>query len=127
MTLSVKQKVQARERRHRRVRRKIMGTAERPRLSVYRSLNQIYVQIIDDLSGKTLAAASSLGKGAKGKGKGKTKTGGNIEAAKEVGAAIAALAKQANIGKVVFDRGGSIYHGRIKALADAAREGGLIF
>lgn len=127
MTLSVKQKVQARERRHQRVRRKIMGTPERPRLSVYRSLNQIYVQIIDDLSGKTLVAASSLGKGVKGKGKGKTKIGGNIEAAKEVGAAIAALAKQANIGKVVFDRGGSIYHGRIKALADAARQGGLIF
>lgn len=125
MTLSIKQKVQARERRHQRVRRKIMGTAERPRLSVYRSLNQIYAQIIDDLSGKTLAAASSLGKGVKGEGK--KKTGGNIETAKEVGAAIAVLAKQANIGKVVFDRGGSIYHGRIKALADAAREGGLIF
>ena len=125
MTLTAKKKVEARERRHRRVRRKIMGTAERPRLSVYRSLNQIYVQIIDDLSGKTLIATSSLGKGVKGKGK--TKTGGNIEAAKEVGAAIAALAKQANIGKVVFDRGGSLYHGRIKALADAAREGGLIF
>jgi large subunit ribosomal protein L18 len=125
MTLSVKQKVLAKERRHRRVRRKIMGTPERPRLSVYRSLNQIYVQIIDDLSGKTLVAASSLGKGVKGKGK--AKTGGNIEAAKEVGAAVAALAKQANIGKVVFDRGGSIYHGRIKALAEAAREGGLIF
>lgn len=125
MSLSVKKKVQARERRHQRVRRKIMGTPERPRLSVYRSLNQIYAQVIDDLSGKTLVAASSLGKGVKGKGK--TKTGGNIEAAKAVGAEIAALAKQANIGKVVFDRGGSIYHGRIKALADAAREGGLIF
>ncbi len=125
MTLSAKKKVLARERRHRRVRRKIMGTPERPRLSVYRSLNQVYAQIIDDLSGKTLVAASSLGKGVKGKGK--TQTGGNIEAAKEVGAAIAALAKSANIGKVVFDRGGSIYHGRIKALADAAREGGLIF
>lgn len=125
MSLSVKKKVQAKERRHQRVRRKIMGTAERPRLSVYRSLNQIYAQVIDDLSGKTLVAASSLGKGVKGKGK--TKTGGNIEAAKAVGAEIAALAKQANIGKVVFDRGGSIYHGRIKALADAAREGGLIF
>jgi large subunit ribosomal protein L18 len=127
MTLSVKQKVLARERRHRRVRRKIMGTPERPRLSVYRSLNQIYVQIIDDLSGKTLVAASSLGQAVKGEGKAKTKTGGNIAAAKEVGAAIAALAKKANIGKVVFDRGGSIYHGRIKALAEAAREGGLIF
>src|SRR5581483_728321 len=123
MTLSVKQKVQAKERRHQRVRRKIMGTPERPRLSVYRSLNQIYAQIIDDLSEKTLVAASSLGKGTKGK----TKTGGNIAAAKAVGAEIAALAKQSNIGKVVFDRGGSIYHGRIKALAEAAREGGLIF
>jgi large subunit ribosomal protein L18 len=102
-----------------------MGTPERPRLSVYRSLNQIYVQIIDDLSGKTLAATSSLGKGVAGKGK--TKTGGNIEAAKAVGAEIAALAKTVNVGKVVFDRGGQLYHGRIKALADAAREGGLIF
>lgn len=124
MTLSVKEKVLARERRHRRVRRKIMGTPERPRLSVYRSINQIYVQIIDDLSGKTLAAASSLEKGKKGKG---SQTGGNIDAAKKVGAKIAALAKEAHIEKVVFDRGGNLYHGRIKALAESAREGGLIF
>lgn len=102
-----------------------MGTPERPRLSVYRSLDNIYAQIIDDLSGKTLAAASSLTKAAKGK-KGKT-SGGNIEAAKMVGAKLAALAKEKNISKVVFDRGGYIYHGRVKALADAAREGGLVF
>lgn len=123
MTISVKDKVLARERRHQRVRRKIMGTPERPRLSVYRSVNQIYAQIIDDLSGKTLVAASSLSKGSKDK----KKSGGNIEAAKAVGKTLAELAKQANIQKVVFDRGGYIYHGRIKALADSAREAGLTF
>ncbi|MCG3115628.1 MAG: 50S ribosomal protein L18 [Candidatus Manganitrophus sp. SA1] len=125
MAVSAKEKVLARTRRHERVRNKIMGTPERPRLSVYRSLDNIYAQIIDDLSGKTLAAASSLTKAAKGK-KGKA-SGGNIEAAKMVGAKLAALAKEKNISKVVFDRGGYIYHGRVKALADAAREGGLVF
>lgn len=125
MAVSAKEKVLARTRRHERVRKKIMGTPERPRLSVYRSLDNIYAQIIDDLSGKTLAAASSLTKAAKGK-KGKA-SGGNIEAAKMVGAKLAALAKEKNISKVVFDRGGYIYHGRVKALADAAREGGLVF
>lgn len=125
MTLATKEKALARERRHLRVRRKIMGTPERPRLSVYRSLNQIYAQIIDDLSGKTLVSTSSLGKGSKGKSKGKS--GGNIAAAKAVGAELAIRAKEAKIQKVVFDRGGYLYHGRIKALADAAREGGLIF
>ncbi|MDC4223380.1 MAG: 50S ribosomal protein L18 [Candidatus Manganitrophus sp.] len=125
MAVSGKEKVLARARRHERVRNKIMGTPERPRLSVYRSLDNIYAQIIDDLSGKTLAAASSLTKAAKGK-KGK-QSGGNIEAAKMVGAKLAALAKEKNISKVVFDRGGYIYHGRVKALADAAREGGLVF
>lgn len=101
-----------------------MGTPERPRLSVYRSLDHIYAQIIDDLSGKTLAAASTLTKAANGK---KERSGGNIEAAKRVGAKLAALAKEKNISKVVFDRGGYIYHGRVKALAEAAREGGLVF
>jgi large subunit ribosomal protein L18 len=124
MAVSAKEKVLARERRHERVRNKILGTPERPRLSVYRSLDHIYAQIIDDLSGKTLAAASTLTKAAKGK---KEKSGGNIEAAKKVGAKLAALAKEKNISKVVFDRGGYIYHGRVKALAEAAREGGLVF
>lgn len=125
MAVSAKEKVLARTRRHERVRNKIMGTPERPRLSVYRSLDHIYAQIIDDLSGTTLAAASSLTKAVKGK-KGEA-SGGNIEGAKRVGAKLAALAKEKNITKVVFDRGGYIYHGRVKALADAAREGGLVF
>jgi large subunit ribosomal protein L18 len=98
----------------------LQGTAERPRLNVYRSLNHIYVQVIDDLHGKTLVSASS----AEDEGK---KTGGNVAAAKDVGKAIAERAKAKGITKVVFDRGGYIYHGRVKALADAAREGGLQF
>jgi large subunit ribosomal protein L18 len=99
------------------VRKKIIGTTERPRLSVFRSLKHIHAQVINDSSGKTLAAASSL----------KIKNGGNITAAKQVGKLIAEKAKAAGITKVVFDRGNSLYHGRIKALADAAREGGLLF
>lgn len=102
-----------------------MGTPERPRLSVYRSLNHIYAQIIDDLSGKTLVAASTLTKATKGK-RGKT-SGGNVEGAKAVGMKLATLAKEKNISKVVFDWGGHIYHGRVKALAEGAREGGLVF
>lgn len=125
MATSVKEKRLARERRHRRVRRKIVGTADRPRLSVYRSLNQIYAQIVDDLTGKTLVAFSSLEKG--GKAKKKKGDGGKVEVARAVGAKLATLAKEAKIERVVFDRGGYIYHGRIKALADSAREGGLIF
>jgi large subunit ribosomal protein L18 len=109
-----------RQRVHERIRKKLQGTAERPRLNVYRSLNHIYVQVIDDLNGKTLVAASS----AEGEGK---KTGGNVAAAKSVGKAIAERAKAKGITKVVFDRGGYIYHGRVKALADAARESGLQF
>jgi len=109
-----------RQRVHDRIRKKVQGTAERPRLNVYRSLNHIYVQVVDDLSGKTLVAASS----AEGEGK---KTGGNVAAAKAVGKTIAERAKAKGISKVVFDRGGYIYHGRVKALADAAREGGLQF
>jgi large subunit ribosomal protein L18 len=109
-----------RRRVHERIRKKVMGTSERPRLNVYRSLNHIYVQVIDDLHGKTIVAASS----AEGEGK---KTGGNVAAAKAVGKTIAERAKAKGISKVVFDRGGYIYHGRIKALADAAREGGLQF
>ena len=108
---------------HERIRKKILGTAERPRLNVYRSLNHIYVQLIDDLKGETLIAAHS----AEGGEKGQRRTGGNVAAAKTVGKAIAERAKAKGITKVVFDRGGYIYHGRVKALADAAREAGLQF
>jgi large subunit ribosomal protein L18 len=107
---------------HERIRKKILGTAERPRLNVYRSLNHIYVQLIDDLKGATLVAAHS----AEGK-KGESRTGGNLAAAKDVGRVIAERAKAKGIDKVVFDRGGYIYHGRVKALAEAAREAGLKF
>lgn len=103
------------------IRKRIIGTAERPRLSIYKSLNHIYAQIIDDLAGTTLAAACTMGKAAKD-----SKTG-NSAAAATVGEAIATKAKAAGITKVVFDRGGFKYHGRVKALADAAREGGLKF
>lgn len=115
-------KNQTRQRVHARIRKKVLGTAERPRLSVYRSLNHIYVQVIDDLKGVTLVSASS----AEGK-KADRRTGGNLAAAKSVGKAIAERARNKGIEKVVFDRGGYIYHGRVKALADAAREGGLAF
>ena len=109
---------------HDRIRKKLQGTAARPRLNVYRSLNHIYVQVIDDLNGKTLVSASSAeGK----KAEGKKSTGGNVAAAKSVGKAIAERAKEKGVKKVVFDRGGYIYHGRVKALADAAREAGLEF
>jgi large subunit ribosomal protein L18 len=107
---------------HDRIRKKMQGTGARPRLNVYRSLNHIYVQVIDDLHGKTLVSASS----AEGK-KEDRKTGGNVAAAKSVGKAIAERAKAKGVTKVVFDRGGYIYHGRVKALADAAREAGLQF
>jgi large subunit ribosomal protein L18 len=107
---------------HERIRKKILGTAERPRLNVYRSLNHIYVQVIDDLTGATLVSASS----AEGK-KGERRIGGNVASAKDVGKTIAERAKAKGVTKVVFDRGGYIYHGRVKALADAAREAGLQF
>ena len=105
-------------------RKKLFGTTERPRLSVFRSDKHIYVQLIDDLAGKTLVAASSTHDEVRG---GDLKNGGNIAAAKNVGKAIAQRAKAAGITQVAFDRGGRKYHGRIKALADAAREGGLRF
>ena len=105
-----------------RVRRKAVGNDQRPRLSVFRSLNHIYVQVIDDLHGTTLVSASS----AEGK-KEERKTGGNVAAAKALGKTIAERAKAKGVSKVVFDRGGYIYHGRVKALADAAREAGLQF
>ena len=107
---------------HDRIRKKLQGTAERPRLNVYRSLNHIYVQVIDDLTGKTLVAAST----AEGK-KEERRTGGNVSSAKAVGKTIAERAKAKGVTQVVFDRGGYIYHGRVKALADAAREAGLKF
>ena len=106
--------------RHNRVRGKISGTAERPRLSVFRSENNIYAQVIDDVAGKTLASASTVEKAFEG-------NGGNVDAAKKIGAAIAERALQKGIEEVVFDRGGYIYHGRVKALAEGAREGGLKF
>ena len=111
-----------RRRVHKRIRKKVLGTSERPRLNVYRSLNNIYVQVIDDLQGVTLVSANS----AEGKKDSRT-TGGNLAAAKNVGKAIADRAKAKGIEQVVFDRGGYIYHGRVKALADAAREAGLKF
>ncbi len=114
---------QARERRHRRVRVRVNGTPERPRLNVYRSLEHIYAQVIDDVAGHTLVSASTLDAEVKQAIGGKRKT----EAAKIVGQIIAARAKNAGISAVVFDRGGNRYHGRVKALADGAREGGLDF
>ena len=112
-----------RQRVHRRVRQNVAGTPERPRLCVFRSINHIYVQVIDDREGRTLAAASSLDKEVRKQLKG----GGNVAAAKVVGKAIAERALAAGVTAVVFDRGGYKYHGRIKALADAARETGLKF
>jgi large subunit ribosomal protein L18 len=108
-----------RKRIHLRIRRKLSGTTDRPRLSVHRSLNHIYAQVIDDATGQTVASASTIAL--------KAKTGGNIAAAKEIGKAIAEKAREKGVTKVVFDRGGYLYHGRVKALADAAREAGLEF
>jgi large subunit ribosomal protein L18 len=108
-----------RQRIHSRIRVKLSGTGERPRLNVYRSLNHIYAQVIDDQKGETIVSASSLAL--------KMKTGGNVASAKEIGKAIAERAVEKGIKKVVFDRGGFLYHGRVKALADAAREAGLEF
>lgn len=114
-------RAEARERRHRRVRKKIAGTPERPRLCVYKSLRHIYAQLIDDRGGRTLAAASTLDPQLGGS------RGCNIESAKAVGRLIAARARERGIDRVVFDRGGYLYHGRVRALADGAREGGLKF
>jgi large subunit ribosomal protein L18 len=112
------EKVRARNKRHRRVRKKVIGTQERPRLAVFRSSRHIYAQVIDDVAGRTLASSSSLA----------TKAGDDPRAnAKEVGLALAARAKEAGVAAVAFDRGGFMYHGRVKALADGAREGGLEF
>jgi large subunit ribosomal protein L18 len=124
--LSKTSKDKTRQKVHTRIRKKLAGTTERPRLNVYRSVNHIYAQVIDDAEGKTIVSATSIekGKGVKGE---KRPTGGNVSSAKEVGKLIAERAKDKGIKKVVFDRGGYLYHGRIKALADAAREAGLEF
>ncbi|MDP3013711.1 MAG: 50S ribosomal protein L18, partial [Candidatus Subteraquimicrobiales bacterium] len=113
----------ARIKRHKRVRKQIMGTPEKPRLSVFKSNRHIYAQIINDLSGVTLVAASTLDKELKGK----VSQGGDTEAAKSVGALIAQRALKKKISEVVFDRGGFLYHGRVKVLAEATREAGLKF
>ena len=121
--MNTAEKVRQLEQRRRRVRKSIMGTTERPRLNVFRSSAHIYAQIIDDIKGTTLAAASSLDKSLRTS----LKSTSSIEAAKAVGKLLADRAKAANVTAVVFDRGGRIYHGRIKALAEAPREGGLQF
>jgi large subunit ribosomal protein L18 len=121
--MTTKSRNDMRKRRHQRVRRKILGTPERPRLNVFRSLTHIYAQLIDDSKGETLAAASTLDADVRGKLKGKSKT----EQAKLVGELIATRGKKKGVKAVLFDRGGYRYHGRVKALADAAREGGLEF
>jgi len=113
----------ARRRRHLRVRKKAVGTPDRPRLAVYRSLKHIYAQVINDLEGHTLVSASTLDPELRGR----LEHTGNVEAAREVGRLVAARAKAAGIERVVFDRGGNLYHGRVAALAEGAREGGLDF
>lgn len=105
---------------HKRIRRRVSGTQERPRLAIFRSVNHIYAQLIDDQQGHTLVSAGSIEKDLRGKG-------GNVEGAKLIGKTVAHRAKEKGITKIVFDRGGYLYHGRVKALADAAREGGLEF
>ena len=114
------EKKEIRGRIHRRIRRKLAGTPERPRLAVFRSVAHIYAQLIDDTAGRTLVAASSVDKGVR-------TNGGNVAAAKTIGKLVAERAKEKGIASVVFDRGGYQYHGRVKALADAARAAGLEF
>jgi large subunit ribosomal protein L18 len=117
--IPLRQRNVIRQRIHFRIRQKMQGTAERPRLNVYRSLNHIYAQIVDDAKGETILSASTLAA--------KMKTGGNVAAAKEIGKLVAERAIEKGIKRVVFDRGGYLYHGRVKALADAARAAGLEF
>jgi large subunit ribosomal protein L18 len=121
MTVSTKQKQEARQRRHRRVRKAVRGTAERPRLAVHRSNRHIIAQVIDDGAGRTLAAASTVEADLRS---GPT---GNKQAAAQVGQRVAERARSAGVTKVVFDRGGFLYHGRVAAVAEAARQGGLDF
>jgi len=116
-------KVEGRKIRHLRIRTRVIGTAERPRLAVFRSLNHIYAQVIDDTSGRTLAAVDSRAPDFRQK----VKAGGNVAAAKIVGELLAERAKARGISQVVFDRSGARYHGKVKIFADAAREGGLVF
>jgi large subunit ribosomal protein L18 len=118
--MASKNKADVRRGVHSRIRKKVQGTSERPRLAVFRSLNHIYAQVIDDEKGRTLAAASTTEKNLGG-----VRKGGNLEAAQKVGRAIAERAQAAGISQVVFDRGGYVYHGRVKALLDATREAGL--
>ena len=120
MSSSVKQKHLARVRRHRRVRKKVRGVPDRPRLAVFRSNRHMVAQVVDDVSGRTLATASTLEAGLRSAG-----GGGNRDAAATVGRLVAERARAAGIEKVVFDRGGYLYHGRVAAVADAAREAGL--
>jgi large subunit ribosomal protein L18 len=121
--MKTNEREQGRRRRHQRVRLRVYGTVSRPRLNVYRSLANIYAQLIDDSTGRTLLSASSLDKDLSAT----VKTGGNVAAAAAVGRLVAERALKANLASVVFDRGGYQYHGRIKALADACRAGGLKF
>lgn len=123
MATATEKKVAARERRHRRVRAKVAGTAQRPRLNVFRSTDNIYAQVIDDIAGRTLVSASTIDKEIAGQVAGKNK----VDAAKIVGKVLAERAKGEGINTVVFDRGGYRYHGRVAALADGAREAGLEF
>jgi large subunit ribosomal protein L18 len=123
MSTSAKEKRDGRLRRHRRVRKRVTGTPERPRLAVFRSNRHIGAQVIDDVSGRTLAAASTVEKDLRGEGTGT----GNKQAAAAVGRLVAERAKAAGVTRVVFDRGGFLYHGRVAAVADAAREAGLDF
>ena len=122
--MSQKSRAEIRQGVHSRIRKKVSGTAERPRLAVFRSVSHIYAQIIDDIQGLTLAAASSLDADLKDK---KLKNGAGTDAATEVGKLVAARAKKAGVSKVVFDRGRYLYHGRVKAVAEGARTGGLEF
>jgi large subunit ribosomal protein L18 len=122
MTTAASQRHSGRLRRHRRVRKKITGTAERPRLAVYRSNKHITIQVIDDLSGHTIASASTVEPEQRKQGSGST-----VEAAKRIGTLVGERAKKAGVTKVVYDRGGFLYHGRVAAAADAAREAGLEF
>ncbi|MBI4364130.1 MAG: 50S ribosomal protein L18 [Candidatus Latescibacteria bacterium] len=124
MKSSATPRLGGRQRRHLRIRKKVTGTAERPRLAVYRSLNHIYAQLVDDLTGRTILTVSSRDKDVAPKVKAMK---GKIAASKVVGGSLAAKAKEKGILRVCFDRGGYLYHGRVKAVADGAREGGLNF
>ena len=121
--MRIEEKERLRKKRHRRVRSKVSGTAERPRLNVSRSLQHIYAQLIDDTTGRTVASASTVDASLRGS----LKSGGNVDAARAVGKLIAERGKEQGVSAVVFDRGGYMYHGRIQALAEGARESGLVF